>query len=143
KFSKLIELDWNDTVRVSPRGLEIEFTAFRPNHWGTRMQYDEHRGYNSYVISRRDKRIIYGADTAMTDAFAKLRDGRPFALAIMSIGAYDPWIRHLPSPTRASAMAVTAAANTTRRSTSKPIGFSGRPFRRRFNAFTGPLRKGS
>src|SRR5207237_1313402 len=65
KFSEIIELDWNDTIRLSPRGLEVEVTAFRSNHWGARMQYDEHRGYNSYVISRRDQRIIYGADTAM------------------------------------------------------------------------------
>ena len=30
------------------------------------MQYDLHRGYNSYVISRNNRRAIYGSDTAMT-----------------------------------------------------------------------------
>ena len=139
KFSKIIELDWNDTVRVSPRGLEIEFTAFRPNHWGARMQYDEHRGYNSYVISRRDKRIIYGADTAMTDAFAKLRDGRPFALAIMSIGAYDPWIRAHATPEQAIAMADAAGAQYIMPVHHQTFRLSVEPFREPIERFTEAL----
>lgn len=105
KFAEVIALDWDKTIQLRPRGRDIQIRAFRPNHWGARMQYDEHRSYNSYVISRQGKRIIYGADTALTDAFAHLRDGRPFDLAIMSIGAYDPWIRAHSTPEQAIAMA--------------------------------------
>jgi L-ascorbate metabolism protein UlaG (beta-lactamase superfamily) len=108
KFGEIIELGWNETVR--PRGLELEITALKTNHWGARMQYDEFRGYNSYIIGRRGRRIIYGADTAMTDAFAKLNDGAGFDLAIMCIGAYNPWIRAHCTPEQAVAMADAAGA---------------------------------
>jgi L-ascorbate metabolism protein UlaG (beta-lactamase superfamily) len=139
KFSEIIELDWNDTIRLSPRGLEVEVTAFRPNHWGARMQYDEHRGYNSYVISRRDQRIIYGGDTAMTEAFTKLRDGRPFALAIMSIGAYDPWIRAHATPEQAIAMADAAGAQYIMPVHHQTFRLSVEPFREPIERFTRAL----
>ena len=48
--------------------------------------------------------IIFGGDTAFTDAFARLRDDRPYDLAIMSIGAYDPWIRVHANPEQVIAM---------------------------------------
>jgi L-ascorbate metabolism protein UlaG (beta-lactamase superfamily) len=110
RFGEIIELGWNNTIRLVFRGMEIEVAAFRAQHWGARMQYDQHRHYNSYVISRNNRRIIYGGDTAMTDAFAKLRDGKPFDLAIMSIGAYDPWIYAHATPEQAVAMADAAGA---------------------------------
>jgi len=103
------------------------------------MQYDEHRGYNSYVFSRRDKRIIYGADTAMTDAFAKLRDGRPFALAIMSIGAYDPWIRAHATPEQAIAMADAAGAQYIMPVHHQTFRLSVEPFREPIERFTRAL----
>jgi L-ascorbate metabolism protein UlaG (beta-lactamase superfamily) len=110
KFCEVIELGWNETVDLNLRGFEIEIRAFQPKHWGARMQYDIHRGYNSYVISRNNRRIIYGSDTAMTDAFAKLNDGAPYDLAIMGIGAYDPWIWAHSTPEQAVAMADAAGA---------------------------------
>jgi L-ascorbate metabolism protein UlaG (beta-lactamase superfamily) len=85
KFGEVIELDWNKSLHLELRGMDLEILAFRAQHWGARMQYDEHRHYNSYVISGNDRRIIYAGDTAMTDTFAKLHDGKPFDLAIMSI----------------------------------------------------------
>jgi len=111
KFCEVIELAWNETVDLNLRGFEIEIRAFQPKHWGARMQYDIHRGYNSYVISRNNRRIIYGSDTAMTDAFAKLNDGAPYDLAIMGIGAYDPWIWAHSTPEQAVAMADAAGAH--------------------------------
>jgi len=110
KFCEVIELAWNETVDLNLRGFEIEIRAFQPKHWGARMQYDIHRGYNSYVISRNNRRIIYGSDTAMTDAFAKLNDGAPYDLAIMGIGAYDPWIWAHSTPEQAVSMADAAGA---------------------------------
>jgi L-ascorbate metabolism protein UlaG (beta-lactamase superfamily) len=110
KFGEVIELDWNKSLRLEFRGMDLEVLAFRAQHWGARVQYDEHRHYNSYVISGNDRRIIYAGDTAMTDAFVRLRDGKPFDLAIMSIGAYDPWIRAHATPEQAVAMADAAGA---------------------------------
>lgn len=109
-FSEIIELNSNESIRLAPRGLAIEIRAFQPRHWGARLQYDQYRGYNSYVISRAGRRIIYGSDTAITDAFAKLRDGKPYDLAIMGIGAYDPWIFAHSTPEQAIEMADAAGA---------------------------------
>src|SRR5437868_9782880 len=110
KFCEVIELGWNESVLLTPHGCPLEVRAFQPKHWGARLQYDVHRGYNSYVISRDNRRIIYGSDTAMTDAFAKLNDGAPYDLAIMGIGAYDPWIWAHSTPEQAVAMAAAAGA---------------------------------
>src|SRR5436190_20655292 len=101
KFCEVIELGWNELVRLTPRGCALEIRALQPKHWGARLQYDVHRGYNSYVILRNNRRIIYRSDTANTDAFAKLSDGEPYDLAIMRIGAYDPSIRAHSTPEQA------------------------------------------
>lgn len=46
----------------------------------------------------------------MTDDFSALNDGRPFDLALMGIGAYQPWIRAHCTPEEAIAMAKAAGA---------------------------------
>ncbi len=46
----------------------------------------------------------------MTRAFRNLRSARKFDLAIMPIGAYDPWIRAHCTPEEALAMANDAGA---------------------------------
>src|SRR2546421_6960206 len=101
KFCEVIELGWNESVLLTPHGCPLEVRAFQPKHWGARLQYDVHRGYNSYVISRDNRRVIYGSDTALTDAYAKLSDGAPYDLAIMGLGAYDPWIWAHSTPEQA------------------------------------------
>ena len=73
-------------------------------HWGARMQTDTHRGYNGYLIESGRYRIIFGGDTAYTDAFRTVRSSRPVDLAIMPIGAYDPWICAHCNPEQALAM---------------------------------------
>ena len=104
RFRDVTELRWGETFRlVGPRG-ELSIRAFRINHWGARIQRDMHRGYNAYVLERTDRRIIYGGDTAMTDNFAKLRDDKPYDLAIMAISAYNPWIRSHATPEQVVAM---------------------------------------
>jgi L-ascorbate metabolism protein UlaG (beta-lactamase superfamily) len=128
-------------VNLTPRSLEIEVSAFRPKHWGARMQYDIHRGYNSYVISRNNRRIIYGSDTAMTDAFAKLNDGAPYDLAIMGIGAYDPWIWAHSTPEQAVAMANAAGARFIMPVHHQTFRLSIEPFREPIERFTCALVK--
>jgi L-ascorbate metabolism protein UlaG (beta-lactamase superfamily) len=139
KLGEVIELDWNKSVRLEMRGKEIEIAAFRAQHWGARLQYDEHRHYNSYVLSRKNQRIIYAGDTAMTDAFANLRDGKPFALAIMSIGAYDPWIRAHATPEQAVAMADAAGARFIMPVHHQTFRLSVEPFREPIERFASAL----
>ena len=137
----MIELGWNESVRLTLRELDLAVRAFKPKHWGARMQYDVHRGYNSYVISRNNRRIIYGSDTAMTDAFAKLNDGAPYDLAIMGIGAYDPWIWAHSTPEQAVAMADAAGARFIMPVHHQTFRLSIEPFREPIERFTRALAK--
>jgi L-ascorbate metabolism protein UlaG (beta-lactamase superfamily) len=110
----ITELGWGETKVLDTCGLttgNIVISAFEVKHWGARKQRDDYRGYNGYVIesrSRGRRRILFGGDTAVTDSFAKLRP--PIDLAIMSIGAYDPWIHSHCTPEQAVEMATDAGA---------------------------------
>ena len=105
------ELRWGETkvpnIASQPTG-DIAVSAFQVRHWGARKQRDGYRGYNGYVIERSGRRILFGGDTAMTDSFAKLQ--QPIDLAIMSIGAYNPWIHSHCTPEQAVEMATAASA---------------------------------
>ncbi len=85
-FGHVYELEWGHTRDVGG----VRITAVRPNHWGARTALDRSRGYNSYVLdslSSRPRRVLFGGDTAMTNAF----DGLNVDLAILGIGGYQPW----------------------------------------------------
>lgn len=104
RFREVRELRWNESTQlVRPAGA-IDVRAIRVNHWGARVRRDFHRGYNGYVLERNRHRIIFGGDTAWTDSFADLRDGKPYDLAMMAIGAYEPWIRSHATPEQVVAM---------------------------------------
>ena len=92
RFRDVRELHWQDIKSVTTSAGKIDITAFRVKHWGARKRHDNYRGYNGYVLERNDRRIIFGGDTALSDLFAALRACGPIDLAIMSIGAYNPWI---------------------------------------------------
>ena len=84
---------------------DIAVRAFQVKHWGARTQRDTHRGYNGYLIERNGRRVLFAGDTALTDTFAELRKYGPIDLAIMSIAAYNPWIRNHCTPEEAIEMA--------------------------------------
>jgi L-ascorbate metabolism protein UlaG (beta-lactamase superfamily) len=88
----------------------IAIRAFQVKHWGARMQRDIHRGYNGYLIERNGRRILFAGDTALTDTFAELHKHGSIDLAIMSIAAYNPWIRNHCTPEEAIEMANAAGA---------------------------------
>jgi L-ascorbate metabolism protein UlaG (beta-lactamase superfamily) len=110
RLRNITELHWGEGTELSFDAGSLRVKAFRVNHWGTRLRHDNYRGYNGYVIERDGYRIIFGGDTAFTTTFAQLRDGQPFDLALMAIGAYDPWIRSHCAPEQAIAMATAAGA---------------------------------
>jgi L-ascorbate metabolism protein UlaG (beta-lactamase superfamily) len=95
------ELGWDDGAGIGP----VEIRAFRVNHWGARMRTDSYRGFNGYTIQLGRHRILFGGDTAQTHEFRQLRWSRPFDLAIMPVGAYDPWIHYHCTPEQAWRMA--------------------------------------
>jgi len=107
----IAELRWGETkvfnINTQTKG-DIAISAFQVKHWGARKQRDDYRGYNGYIIERMGRRILFAGDTAMTDSFAKVP--RPIDLAIMSIGAYNPWIHSHCTPEEAVEMATAAGA---------------------------------
>jgi L-ascorbate metabolism protein UlaG (beta-lactamase superfamily) len=110
RFSHVTELDWDESRTLGVAAGEIEISAFPVKHWGARTRNDTHRGYNGYLIERRDRRIIFAGDTAMTENFGALRRHGPIDIAIMPISAYNPWIQSHGTPEQAVQMANTAGA---------------------------------
>jgi len=106
RYRKVSELGWGGRVRVGP----AEVRAFQVRHWGARMRSDTYRGYNGYTIEAGRYRILFGGDTAFTTNFQPLKNSRPFDLAVMPIGAYDPWIHAHCTPEQALQMADDAGA---------------------------------
>lgn len=106
RYHAVLEVGWGQQARVGPaviRGLEV-------NHWGARMRTDNWRGYNGYLIEVGKRRVIFGGDTAITDRFRHLPGKQRADLALMPIGAYNPWIGRHCSPEEAFRMANDAGA---------------------------------
>jgi L-ascorbate metabolism protein UlaG (beta-lactamase superfamily) len=104
------ELDWGDTVTL--HGVEIE--AFQVKHFGWRMPWEEDRSrgnwygrsYNAYLLTKNGKHIFFAGDTAQQDYFRPIGErGITVELAMMPIGAYDPWIFNHSNPEQAVEMA--------------------------------------
>jgi L-ascorbate metabolism protein UlaG (beta-lactamase superfamily) len=106
RYAAVRELRWNESIRIGPALIR----AFEVRHWGARMRSDTYRGYNGYLIEIERRRIVFGGDTAFTDSFQQIRSSRAVDLAIMPIGAYDPWIHAHCTPEQAMAMANHAGA---------------------------------
>lgn len=106
RFGAVHELGWDETVRVGAATIR----AFEVKHWGARMQRDTHRGYNGYLIEVGCYRVVFGGDTAYTDCFRRVRSRKRLDLAVMPIGAYDPWIHAHCNPEQALSMANDAGA---------------------------------
>ncbi len=131
-FRNKRELRWDESLELQ----DLKVTAFQVKHWGARLRTkrDERRGYNGYLLERNNRRIIFSGDTAMTDSFAALRTRKPFDLAIMPIGAYDPWIRSHATPEQAVAMANAAGAEHV-------MGVHHQTFRLSFEPFREPIER--
>jgi L-ascorbate metabolism protein UlaG (beta-lactamase superfamily) len=99
RFEQVIELDWGERTRVA--GIDIE--AIPARHWGARTITDTHRRYGGFLVSHGGARVLFAGDTAHTDLYRGYRDRR-VDLAVMPIGAYDPWIDNHASPEEAWAM---------------------------------------
>ncbi len=106
RYRSVTEIGWGDRTRVGP----AHICAFEVNHWGARMRSDTWRGYNGYLIEAGKYRVVFGGDSAITDTFRTVRSSRPVDLAIMPIGAYNPWIRVHCTPEQAWKMGNDAGA---------------------------------
>jgi L-ascorbate metabolism protein UlaG (beta-lactamase superfamily) len=68
------------------------------------MITDQHRGYGGYLLQTGSRTILFAGDTAYTNALTPLGLRGRIDLAILPIGAYDPWIANHASPEQAWAM---------------------------------------
>lgn len=107
RYRQVQELHWNASAQIGP----ARVTAFQVNHWGARIRSDVYRGFNGYVIEVGGRRLLFGGDTALTPTFRQLRTSKRMDLAIMPIGAYDPWIHVHCNPEQAVQMAEEAGAD--------------------------------
>jgi L-ascorbate metabolism protein UlaG (beta-lactamase superfamily) len=102
-FANITELKWGETTTIG----DLKITARAVQHWGARTFYDQHRGFNAYLIESPTHRVLYGGDSAYHDMFCDING---VDLAILGIGAYDPYIRAHATPEQAWAMANHAKA---------------------------------
>jgi len=104
-------LRWGQKNRIRTSHGDVDIHAFEVNHWGARWKVDNYRGYNGYVVEREGKKLVFGGDTAWISSFRDLRVFGTFDLAIMPIGAYQPWICSHCTPEQAVRMVNDAGAN--------------------------------
>ena len=98
RFHEVDELAWGERTRVGT----LEVQSVETRHWGARMVTDRHRGWGGYLLRNAGRTVLFGGDTAYTDAFDRLGEsGSPIDLAILPIGAYDPWVTSHASPEEA------------------------------------------
>jgi|YNPMSStandDraft_1061717.scaffolds.fasta_scaffold01978_5 L-ascorbate metabolism protein UlaG (beta-lactamase superfamily) len=94
QFKKITELDWDETTDIS--GVKVK--ALKVKHFGWRYPWQEDRSkgfkngrsYNAYIIERSGKKILFAGDTAYIDWFKNYKNEN-IDVAIMPIGAYNPW----------------------------------------------------
>jgi L-ascorbate metabolism protein UlaG (beta-lactamase superfamily) len=97
EFPNVRELGWGEKVAAGPVTIE----AVPVDHWGKRWPWERPRGYNGYLFSRGDVRVLFASDTAYTPSLGALARERGTAVAILGIGAYDPWIMNHADPEQA------------------------------------------
>ena len=101
RYAAVRELGWDERAQVGP----LDVRAFRVKHWGARVRSDTYRGYNGYTLESGRYRVLFGGDTALTTGFRSLRGARSYDLAIMPVGAYNPWVHHHCTPEQSWHMA--------------------------------------
>ena len=109
KWESLVSMDWKDETEVKG----IRFNALEVKHFGWRFPWEKDRSrgyledgrsYNAYLIEKNGKSILFGGDTTMTDKLNILSD-KNVDVAIMPVGAYNPWKHAHCNPEEALQMA--------------------------------------
>jgi L-ascorbate metabolism protein UlaG (beta-lactamase superfamily) len=140
RLRDITELEWGEGKSIETAAGIIKITALPVRHWGARMQHDDYRGYNAYLIERDDRRILFGGDTALTDQFVEARQHGPVDLAVFSIAAYNPWIRTHADPEQAIQMANDVDARFIMPIHHQTFRLSFEPFREPIERFEAALR---
>ncbi len=94
EFPRVVELGWGEQVAAGAVTIE----AVEVDHWGKRWPWERWRGYNGYLFSRGDVRVLFASDTAYTAKLGAFGVARGVTVAIVGNGAYDPWIANHADP---------------------------------------------
>lgn len=108
-WASLQEIDWGE--RSDLHG--IRFDALPVKHFGWRLpgeadrakRHRDGRSFNAYLIRVGGRRFVFGGDTAYTESFREVAAIGGIDVAMMPIGAYDPWRAVHCTPEEAIAMA--------------------------------------
>lgn len=109
KWKSMTILDWKASTEIS--GIKIK--ALEVEHFGWRFPWEKDRSrgffkdgrsYNSYLIEYNGKKILFAGDTRNTNKLDLLKSEN-IDVALMPIGAYNPWHRAHCNPEEALQMA--------------------------------------
>ena len=107
RFHAVDELAWGETARIG----KLEVESIETRHWGARMVTDRHRSWGGYLLRQGGRSVLFAGDTAYTDLLSRHGRRGPIDLAILPIGAYDPWVTSHASPEEAWRMFLALGAN--------------------------------
>lgn len=109
EWKTLQEIDWNQSIDLNG----INFSALEVKHFGWRYPWEKDRSngyiqdgrsYNAIIIEKNGKKILFGGDTAYHELFKETKK-KKIDVAIMPIGAYQPWRKNHCNPEEALIMA--------------------------------------
>ncbi|MBK8944947.1 MAG: MBL fold metallo-hydrolase [Ignavibacteriae bacterium] len=109
KWKSISVIDWNEKIEIS----NLKITALEVEHFGWRVPWEKDRSrgylkdgrsYNAYLIEKNGKSILFGGDTRNSKKLEILKD-KNLDIAIIPIGAYNPWTYAHCNPEEALIMA--------------------------------------
>ena len=96
RFHQVEEIGWGE--RLAHGDVVVEGVGAK--HWGARRIHDQQRSFGGFLLEKAGRRVLYAGDTAYTGLYREYA-ARGIDLAILPIGAYDPWIANHANPEEA------------------------------------------
>lgn len=108
EWKSLTETDWDDRFTYK----DINFRVHKSKHFGWRYPWErdrskghtDGRSYNSYILEKHGKKILFSCDINYTDIYRPLAKEN-IDIIMMPIGAYNPWKHTHCNPEEAYTMA--------------------------------------
>jgi L-ascorbate metabolism protein UlaG (beta-lactamase superfamily) len=107
-WKSITVLDWKEEKVID----NLRIKAFEVEHFGWRYPWEKDRSrgyfkdgrsYNAYLLEKNGKTILFGGDTRMTEKLNQIN--KKVDIALMPIGAYNPWKHAHCNPEEALQMA--------------------------------------